>query len=77
MLSLGFIVAGFALWFVLKPSHEFGRPGATPRKQRWIFKGMRPLILAGAVAVGLLVFSQFLPHSALDVMSGSNCLASK
>src|SRR5207302_3292099 len=40
--------------------------GATPRKQRWIFKGMRPLILAGAGAVGFLVFSQFLPHSDLD-----------
>lgn len=63
VLALGFIVAVFSLWLVLIPSHEFGRPGATPRKQRWIFKGMRPLILAGAVAVGLLVSSQVVRFS--------------
>lgn len=63
---LGLIVAVVALLFVRKPSREFETPGATPRKQRWIFKGMRPLILAGAAAVGFLVFSQFIPYAPLD-----------
>ena len=39
--------------------------GAVPRKHRWIFKGMRPLLLAGATAVCLLVVAQIRPHSAL------------
>jgi hypothetical protein len=65
-LLLGLAVAFISLLFVRRPSHEFEKPGATPRKQRWIFKGMRPLILAGALAVAFLVFSQFLPHSDLD-----------
>jgi hypothetical protein len=67
VLVLGFIVALVSVLFVLIPSHEFGRPGSVPRKQRWIFKGMRPLMLAGALAVGFLILSQFLPHSDLTV----------
>ena len=65
-LLLGALVAFVSLLFGQRPSHEFGRPGATPRKQRWIFKGMRPLILAGALAVAFLLVSQFWPHSDLD-----------
>lgn len=65
VLLLGALVALVSLLFVQKPSHEFGRPGATPRKQRWIFKGMRPLILAGALAVGFLVYSESQPYSPL------------
>lgn len=65
-LLLGLLVALISFLFVQRRSHEFGRPGATPRKQRWIFKGMRPLILAGALAIAFLVFSQFWPHSELD-----------
>jgi hypothetical protein len=66
-LALGLAVAVISLLFVQRPSHEFARPGATPRKHRWIFKGMRPLILAGAAAVAFLVLSQFWPHSALEL----------
>jgi hypothetical protein len=65
-LLLGLAVAVISLLFVRRRSYEFEKPGATPRKQRWIFKGMRPLILAGAAAVAFLVFSQFLPHSDLE-----------
>lgn len=65
-LLLGLAVAVISLLFVRRRSYEFEKPGATPRKQRWIFKGMRPLMLAGALAVAFLVFSQFLPHSDLD-----------
>ena len=65
VLVLGFLVAFFSLLFVKKPSHEFAKPAAVTRKQRWIFRGMRPLLLAGALAVALLVVSQMLPHSAL------------
>ena len=74
--SLGFLLLGLAvafisLLFVRRRSYEFEKPGATPRKQRWIFKGMRPLILAGALAVSFLVFTQFLPHSDLDARERS------
>jgi hypothetical protein len=65
VLVLGFLVAFFSLLFVKKPSYEFAKPAAITRKQRWIFRGMRPLLLAGALAVALLVVSQMLPHSAL------------
>jgi hypothetical protein len=65
VLALGFIVAVVSLLLVKIPSHEFGRPGAKPRKHRWIFKGMRPLLLAGGLAVALLVIAQMFPHSAL------------
>jgi len=65
VLALGFIVALVSLLLVKIPSHEFGRPGAVPRSHRWIFQGMRPLLLAGALAVALLVVAQMLPHSAL------------
>ncbi len=64
---LGLLVAAFALLGTKKPSHEFGKPGGrdVPRKKRWFFQGMRPLIAAGAAAVALLVIAQLLPHSAL------------
>jgi hypothetical protein len=65
VLLLGALVALVSFLFVQKPSHEFVLPGATPRKQRWIFKGMRPLILAGALAVGFLIYSESRPYSPL------------
>ena len=65
VLVLGFLVAFLSLLFVKMPSYEFAKPAAVTRKQRWIFRGMRPLLLAGALAVALLVVSQMLPHSAL------------
>jgi hypothetical protein len=65
VLLLGALVALVSLLFVQKPSHEFGRPGATPRKQRWIFKGMRPLILAGALGLAFLVYFESQSYSPL------------
>jgi hypothetical protein len=65
VLFLGLVVALVSLALVKKPSHEFAKPAAVARKQRWIFQGMRPLLLAGAGAVALLVVSQMLPHSGL------------
>jgi len=65
VLALGAAVALVSLLFGQKPSHEFGRSDATPRKQRWIFKGMRPLILAGAVAIFLLLLPNFQPYAPL------------
>lgn len=65
VLGLGLAVALISLALVKRPSHEFVQQAAVARKQRWIFKGMRPLILAGAVAVILLVGSQMFPDSAL------------
>ena len=75
VLGLGFLVAVVSLLLVKVPSDEFGKVGAVPRKfgkvgavprkHRWIFKGMRPLLLAGATAVCLLVVAQIRPHSAL------------
>lgn len=64
---LGLLVVAFALLGTKKPSHEFGKPGTrdVPRKKRWFFRGMRPLIAAGAAAVVLLVIAQLRPHSAL------------
>jgi hypothetical protein len=53
------------LFLVKRPSHEFDKSAVVARKQRWIFQGMRPLLIAGAVAVALLVVSQMLPHSGL------------
>jgi hypothetical protein len=65
VLGLGFVVAMVSLLLVKLPSHEFARPGALARKHRWIFQGMRPLLIAGALAVALLIVAQMLPHSAL------------
>jgi hypothetical protein len=65
VLGLGFVVALVSLLLVKLPSHEFARPGALARKHRWIFQGMRPLLVAGALAVALLIVAQMLPHSAL------------
>ena len=65
VLILGLVVALISLFLVKKPSYEFAKPAAIARKQRWIFKGMRPLLIAGALAVALLVVSQMLPHSGL------------
>ena len=67
LFALGLAVVIFALWGTKKPSHEFGkpRPGDVPRNRRWFFRGMRPLIAAGAAAVALIVIAQILPHSAL------------
>jgi hypothetical protein len=65
VLGLGLVVALLSLFLVKRPSHEFDRSAVVARKQRWIFQGMRPLLIAGAGAVGLLVVSQMLPHSGL------------
>lgn len=65
VLLLGLLVALVSLALVKKPSYEFAKPAAVARKQRWIFQGMRPLLIAGALAVALLVVSQMLPHSGL------------
>lgn len=60
------LAVGLISLVVLMPSHEFGRPGAEPRRQRWFRKGMRPLMAFGAAAILLLVIAQLLPHSALS-----------
>lgn len=65
VLALGLAVALLSLFLVKRPSHEFDKSAVVARKQRWIFQGMRPLLIAGAVAVALLVVSQMLPHSGL------------
>jgi hypothetical protein len=65
VLILGLVVALLSLFLVKRPSYEFAKSAAVARKQRWIFKGMRPLLIAGALAVALLVVSQMLPHSGL------------
>jgi hypothetical protein len=36
--------------------------GDTDRRQRWLLRGMRPLILCGAVAVGVIVLLQMMPR---------------
>jgi hypothetical protein len=59
------LLVGLISLVVIMPSHEFGRPGTQPRKNRWFRKGMRPLIFFGAVAILVLVVAQVLPHSAL------------
>jgi len=59
------LAVGLISLVVIMPSHEFGRPGTKPRKNRWFRKGMRPLIFFGAVTILLLVVGQVLPHSAL------------
>jgi hypothetical protein len=59
------LFVGLISLVVIMPSHEFGRLKKKPRKKRWMFKGMRPLLLAGVFAIGALVFAQFLPYSAL------------
>jgi hypothetical protein len=59
------LLVGLISLVVIMPSHEFGRPRTKLRKQRWFRKGMRPLIVFGAVAIVLLVVAQLLPHSAL------------
>ena len=59
------LLVGLISLVVIMPSHEFGRPGTKPRKNRWFRKGMRPLIFFGAVTILLLVVAQVLPHSAL------------
>jgi hypothetical protein len=44
-----------------------GKQGDEDRRQRWLWKGMRPLILCGACAVALIVGSQLVPQDfALD-----------
>ncbi|MDQ6656570.1 MAG: hypothetical protein M3Y80_12260 [Verrucomicrobiota bacterium] len=65
---LGLAVVFVALWGTKKPSHEFGRPGAgdVARKKRWFFKGMRPLLSAGALAVTLLIVGQTFQRAALE-----------
>jgi hypothetical protein len=65
VLALGLAVALLSLFLVKRPSYEFAKPAAVARKQRWIFQGMRPLLIAGGLAVALLVVSQMLPHSGL------------
>jgi hypothetical protein len=65
VLVLGLVVALLSLFLVKRPSHEFDKSAVVARKQRWIFQGMRPLLIAGAGAVALLVVSQMLPHSGL------------
>jgi hypothetical protein len=65
VLALGLAVALLSLFLVKRPSHEFDKSAVVARKQRWIFQGMRPLLIAGAGAVALLVISQMLPHSGL------------
>lgn len=39
-----------------------GKQGDEDRRQRWFLKGMRPLILCGALAVALVVASQLYPQ---------------
>lgn len=68
--GLAFLVGLISL-VVIMPSHEFGRPGTQPRKNRWFRKGMRPLIFFGAAAILLLVVAQVLPHSALTATERS------
>ncbi len=65
---LGLAVVFVALWGTKKPSHEFGRPGArdVARKKRWFFKGMRPLLSAGALAVALLIVGQTFQRAPLE-----------
>ncbi len=62
---LAFLVGVISLVTVM-PSHEFGGGHKRPRKQRWFRRGMRPLIVFGALAVLFLVVAQLLPHSALS-----------
>ncbi len=64
VLLLAFSVGVISLVTVM-PSHEFGRAHKRARKQRWFRKGMRPLILFGALAILILIVAQILPHSAL------------
>ncbi|MEP6699228.1 MAG: hypothetical protein ABJB09_05800 [Verrucomicrobiota bacterium] len=59
------LCVGLISLVVIMPSHEFGRPGTKPRKNRWFRKGMRPLMFFGAVTILLLVVAQVVPHSAL------------
>jgi hypothetical protein len=39
-----------------------GRLGNPDRRQRWLLRGMRPLILCGAAAVGLIIRFQVFPR---------------
>ena len=50
-------LAGLSGFLVMSPS--FGNPD---RRKRWLFRGMRPLILCGALAVGLIIVLQISPQ---------------
>lgn len=51
---LGFTVVAAVLGYLV----TCPRMGSSDRQQRWLFRGMRPLILCGAIAIGLVILSQ-------------------
>ncbi len=60
VLILGLIVGLLGLLAKIQP-HETKDSDIVARKQRWILKGMRPLILCGALGILLLVAAQIRP----------------
>jgi hypothetical protein len=50
-------VAGMSGYLVMS-----GRLEASDRHQRWLLQGMRPLILCGTIAIGLVILSQLFPR---------------
>jgi hypothetical protein len=50
-------------------------PGNPERKQRWLLKGMRPLILCGAIAVGLIVLSELNPQDIRRITVGETTMS--
>lgn len=60
--TTGIVLVALAVGFLGFWVTRRGKQGDEDRRQRWILKGMRPLILCGACAVALFVGSQLYPQ---------------
>jgi hypothetical protein len=60
--TAGIVLMALAVGFLGLWATRRGKQGDEDRRQRWLLKGMRPLILCGACAVALIVGSQLVPQ---------------
>ena len=59
--TIGVCLLAFAVGLIGLQVARRNTDPADDRRQRWVLRGMRPLILCGALAVGLIVASQLYP----------------
>jgi hypothetical protein len=71
--TTGIILVALAVGVLGRWVTRHGKQGDEDRRQRWFFKGMRPLLVCGAFAVALIMVSQLYPQDlGLDTKMTAN-----